>query len=152
MTNWPLVSFVNGLVTEGREYTIYFWTRKLLLLASMSFYVYALHRGLGRRDEHRWPLAAWLATNFAFCICMGGVWAYYYFPRYMLLGAPPAILLTVDRVPWPKAAALRALVVGAVAAACVAVALVGTQSMFELCMHVWTPRYYEQLRPLLLGN
>ena len=147
--NWPLVSFVNGLVTEGREFHIYFWLRKLLLLASIGFYGVALRRGIAARDERGRALALWLGTIFAFCVCMGGVWAYYYFPRYMLLGAPAAILLVVDRVPWPPTAALRAALVVAVAAACVAVAVVGTQSMFELCMHVWTPRYYEQLRPLL---
>jgi hypothetical protein len=149
--NWPLVSFVNGLVTEGREFRSYFWLRKLLLLASFGFYVAALERGLGGlRDERRRPLAVWLATNFAFCICMGGVWAYYYFARYMLLGAAPAILLTVDRVPWPGRPAPRAALVAAVAIASIAVGIVGAQSMWELSMHIWTPRYYEQLRPLLV--
>jgi hypothetical protein len=147
--NWPLVSFMNGVMTFGREFTSHFWLRKTMLVASIGFYGLTLIRALGRRDAVRAPLVAWLGTVFAFCVCMGGAWAYYYFPRYMLLGAPPAILLAIERVPWAEAGRRRILLVAGVAIACVGAAVLGTQATWELCMSVWSPHYYERLRPLL---
>jgi len=146
---WPLVAFMNGVITYGREFADHFWLRKALLVSSLAFYGWALLGALRRRDPRQAPLVVWLGTSLAFCSIMGGVWAYYYFPRYVLLGAPAALLLAVDRVPWPAAPAARALVVAGIAAACIVAAAMGTQAMWGLCLHVWTPRYYEQLRPLL---
>lgn len=146
---WPLAAFVNGLVTFGREFPSYFWPRKAMLFASLVFYGWTLVTALQRRDPRELPLVLWFGTSFAFCICMGGVWAYYYFPRYVLLGAPAAVLLAVDRVPWPQSATLRGAAVAGIAVAGIAAAVFGAKSMWDLSMHVWTPRYYEQLRPLL---
>ena len=80
---------------------------------------------------------------------MGGVWAYYNFPRYMLMGMPAALLLAVNRVPWPSSVPLRGATVAGVAAASLAFASLGIQAMWELSLQVWTLRHYEQLRPLL---
>lgn len=150
--NLPLVSFLNGLLTIGREFPSGFWPRKGMLLASFLFYAITLARARRAGEERERTLVIWLATVFAFCACMGGVWAYYYFPRYMLLAAPPAILLAVDRIPWPTARVLRLGIVACIALASIGVAVLGAQAIWELCLQVWSPRYYEQLRPLLLRD
>jgi hypothetical protein len=146
---WPFTAFVNGLVTVGREFPSYFWPRKALLFASLVFYVGTIAAALQRREAREMPLVLWLGTILAFCACMGGVWAYYYFPRYVLLGAPAAVLLAVDRIRWPQSAVLRSAAVAGIAVGCMVTAVFGAKSTWDLCMHIWTPLYYEQLRPLL---
>ena len=41
----------------------------------------------------RRPLLIWLGVTLAFFFCLGGFWAFHSLPRFLLLGAPAAILL-----------------------------------------------------------
>jgi hypothetical protein len=72
------------------------WLGRTLRLGALAFYGGALALG-DRRDPRQAPLVAWLAVSLAFALSLGGVWAWYDFPRYALLGAPPAILLWLAR-------------------------------------------------------
>lgn len=146
---WPFTWFINGVVTRGLEYPSGFWPRKGLLVTSLAFYLWSFAGAFPRRDARQTPLLVWLGTALAFCSIMGGVWAYYYFPRYVLWGTPAALLLAVDRIRWPSSKAMCGAVVAIVAAASIAAAVFGARSMWEFCLHIWSPRYYEQLRPLL---
>lgn len=145
----PFSSFAYGVMTRGMEFPGQFWARKAMLVLSLAFYAWALLGALARRERRQAPLVVWLATALAFCSVMGGVWAYYYFPRYALLGAPAALLLALDRVRVPQAPALRGLCLAAVAAGTVAAASGGAYAIWQIGLQVWSPRYYEQLRPLL---
>lgn len=73
------------------------WPNRIAVIVSLIFYAGALW--VSRRDarpEAR-SLRVWLLAVLGFNLVLGGTWAYYDFPRHMLLAAPPALLLWLRR-------------------------------------------------------
>lgn len=88
------------------------WMNRIAVLASLAFYVGALWASRGDARPEARTLRIWLIVVLAFNAVLGGSWAYYNFPRLMILAAPAALLLWLrrfeSRIPAVTAAGLVA--------------------------------------------
>jgi hypothetical protein len=73
------------------------WPDRSAVLASLLFYAGALWVSRGDAAIEARTLRIWLVVVLAFNSLLGGIWAYYNFPRLMLLAAPAALLLWLRR-------------------------------------------------------
>lgn len=148
--DWPLATLVAGTLSPTQLFEGHFWLRKAMILLSTLFYTGILISVLRRRERRQRALLIWLACMFAFSSSLAGPWGYLGFPRYMLLGAPAALLLFSDRCRMPAPSLRARVAVASVLASLVfATALTDVAAATKFCERVWSPVYYQQLAPLL---
>jgi hypothetical protein len=140
----PLVGLLTGLLSPDYMLPATASARRVLVSASALFYLTA--GVLGWRDRHSTPPAVWLwlLGGLLLVFSMSGPWAYYAESRYALLAAPPALLVLARRLesapPWLLWSGLAC----AVPFACW-LAVADLQVGLELCVRVWSSRYFRAL-------
>ena len=92
----PLHAFVRGLLDPplmGGPW------RKAAIGACGLAYLGTAAAAFWRAKPEERPLRLWLGVALGFYFCLGGVWAFQSLPRFLLLAAPPAILLLEPLLP-----------------------------------------------------
>ena len=134
----PFERFLEGLLSPTQPFEGHFWLRKLLNALSCLFYVWVCVRAWRPGERRTELLLLWLTAVLLFNLCLGGVWSYHAFPRFMTLAAPPAILLSVDLLPaWRPAKAFAPL--AAAALLCIGATLVDVHGAAGLLLRAWSP-------------
>lgn len=107
----PFAAFVRGMLEPGPFGGP---LRRAAIALSGFFYLGVAAAAWRRRSASERPLLIWLTVPLAFFFCLGGYWAYHSLPRFLLIAAPPAILLVEPRLPkgerWLLAAAALVLI------------------------------------------
>jgi hypothetical protein len=107
----PFAAFLKGVFASGAFGGPW---RRAAVAASGLFYLGVAAAAWRRRAPAQRPLLLWLSVPLAFYFCLGGYWAFDSLPRFLLLGAPAAILLVEPYLPrgerWLLAAAPLVLV------------------------------------------
>lgn len=95
----PFTAFVNGIVEPSAFGSP--WRRAMIAVSGLSYLAVAA-LAWRRRDPAQRPLLIWLSVSLAFFFSLGGYWAFHSLPRFLLLGAPAAILLAEPSLPRGK--------------------------------------------------
>ncbi|HTF35369.1 MAG TPA: hypothetical protein VK714_16920 [Myxococcota bacterium] len=146
---WPFAAIVQGALSLGQIFEDHFWLRKGMLICSILFYGGVLALALRRPRAETVGLLIWLGVTFAFCVCLSGNWAFFGFPRYMLLAAPPTLLLFSEQCPLPSSRFVASVFGALLLSLVFAAALTDVASARQFCERVWSPIYFHQLVPLL---
>ena len=93
----PGLMLLNGLLGAPALGGGAVWPQRLAVLLSLVFYVGALRAGWRLAHPGASLLRIWVAVVLGFNLALGGIWAYYNFPRFMVLAAPAALLLWLGR-------------------------------------------------------
>lgn len=131
----PLAGFVRGALTPSPLGNP---LHRALVVLSFAFYAAAAAAGArrGRREER--PLLAWLAIVLAFHACLAGPWAFWSLPRFLVLGAPPALLLLLPLVPAGDAAVAAVAVLALIP---FGAGLIEAARGTAVTRAAWTPAY-----------
>jgi hypothetical protein len=92
----PFLAFARGIL-EPSEFGGP-WRRAAIAASGLSYLAIALAAWRARSAARR-PLLIWLGVCLAFFFCLDGYWAFHSLPRFLLLGAPAAILLAEPFLP-----------------------------------------------------
>ncbi len=135
----PFFALVRGLFDSSSPFRGLFWTRKAVILVDAAFYVGIFAWACRRAPEKLRPFMFWLGICLVFYASLTGASAFYAFPRFMTVAAPPAVLLfssLIDEKPRWRIAVLALLPVVLLWNALDAV------SGIDLATRYWTPEYY----------
>lgn len=92
----PFAGFVKGVLEPSAFGGPW---RRAAIAASGLFYLAVAAAAWRGRTPARRPLLLWLGVVLAFFFCLGGFWAFHSLPRFLLLGAPAALLLAEPLLP-----------------------------------------------------
>lgn len=135
----PLRSLLLGLLERESALPGLFWTRKLMMLGSIAFYLGTWAWCFRGRRRGEAPLLAWLGAFVIPALLLSGAWGYYAFPRVIAASAPAALLLLARRAEgslprwWPAAALL--------APVSMAYGALDALGHMELWGRLWPPEY-----------
>ena len=141
---WPLQAIVSGLLSGEQIFQSNFWLRKAMIALSLGAYAAIWISSWRYRDREDRLLLAWLGVVLLFNLSLGGYWAYYAFPRLMLIASPAAILLAVRRLPskWAERIPLVVLIAAPAAALLCALDLMDAVG---LVLRIWPPGHFQML-------
>lgn len=140
----PFESMIRGLGSPTQIFQGQFWLRKAAIGLSCLFYTGVLALSYKRLPKKDWPLIFWLAVVLIFHLSLGGIWAYYAFPRFMTLAAAPALLL-VARLAGDKRIRVWAVLALCVLPLSLAIDTIDVSSSAELLLRSWPKGYFESL-------
>lgn len=92
----PFASFVSGLWEPSGFGGP--WRRAAIAASGFFYLAVAAASWRGLTPERR-PLLIWLGVSLGFFFSLGGFWSFHSLPRFLLLGAPAAILLAEPFLP-----------------------------------------------------
>lgn len=140
----PFAAFVKWMLEPGSLFADLYWPRKAIIVLEAACYVGLLVWAIRRWSPRLTLLVCWLGTVVLFHSLLKGIFAFYAFPRFMVMAAPAALLLACHYAPrvgqwkWWIAA-------GLLLPATVAWTVVDSLDAFDLCVRHWTPDYYRLL-------
>lgn len=133
----PLAGFVKGLLEPSSFGGPW---RRAAIAASGFFYLAVAAAAWRVRTGERRPLLLWLGAVLAFFFCLDGFWAFHSLPRFLLLGAPAAILLAEPFLPRGR----RLLAAAPLALLPFFVGLVELAQADALMRRVWGDSYFSR--------
>lgn len=96
MFGWPFAAFVSGALTPS---PLGGGAARALIASSGAFYLFVAAAAWRRARADERPLLAWLLIVLVPHFCLAGHWAFFSLPRLLLMGAPPALLLSLPLLP-----------------------------------------------------
>jgi hypothetical protein len=134
---FPFAAFARGIVEPSAFGGV--WRRAAIALCGLA-YLAAGAAGWRRGKAAERPLLIWLGVVLAFHFSLGGFWAFHALPRYLLMGAPAALLLALPLLPRGERGLLLAAPLVLLP---YFVGLVELGQAESLLRRVWGPGYFE---------
>ncbi len=141
----PFASITEGLLAPTQPFDGHFWLRKALIASSCGFYLWALVGARAGRDPAARLLRVWLGVALLFHVSLKiyNLYGFYSFSRYLVMGAPAAVLLVArdgrlsSRWLWTAGAALIPLAF--------AVDAIEVSAAWDFVRRAWPAGYFESL-------
>lgn len=133
----PFAAFVRGVVEPSPFGGAW---RRAAIAASGLFYLAVAAAACRGLTQARRPLLIWLGVSLAFFFSLGGFWAFHSLPRFLLLGAPAAILLAEPFLPRGR----RLLAAAPLALIPFFIGLVELAQAESLVRRVWGEDYFSR--------
>lgn len=141
----PFSSIAEGLLAPTQPFEGHFWLRKVLIASSCGFYLWALAGARAGRDAASRLLRVWLGVALLFHVTLRiyNLYGYYSFARYLVMGAPAAVLLAArdGRLTSRRLWALGLLLIPAA----FAVDAVEASAAWGFVHRAWPAGYFESL-------
>lgn len=133
----PFAAFVSGMLEPSAFGGAW---RRAAIAASGFFYLAVAAASWRGLTPARRPLLIWLGVSLTFFFSLGGFWAFHSLPRFLLLGAPAAILLAEPFLPRGR----RLLAAAPLALLPIFVGLLELAQADALMRRVWGESYFSR--------